>query len=168
VDENIDGVEIPSSSGGDFIKSKWEELDPEQVSHQAITTSKWELLNEPVVPEPPKISICNYGDSSDSEEGNQDSNDDFKRKKLRDIEVKILEYQDELESGNRQLKSGWSIKQQVEHFRRKLLKKAEKNDSDSQSSSSRQMEISERKLKRRSDSSDRERDHRSKSSSKSR
>ena len=38
-----------------------------------------------------------------------------------------MEYQDELESGSRSLKSGWSVPQQVEHYRRKLLKKSEKD-----------------------------------------
>ncbi len=34
-----------------------------------------------------------------------------------------MQYQDELESGQRALKSGWNISQQVEHYRRKLLRK---------------------------------------------
>lgn len=175
VDESIDGIpldDLPSGSGG-FVKSKWEELDPEQVAHQAITTSKWEMLQDPVAPEPPKISsICNYGVSSESED--EDSKDDTeeKRRKLREIEVKVLEYFDDLESGVRQVKAGWSMKQQVEHFRRKLMKKAERNDSDSQSdrytssSSRREIDSSERKFKkvRRSPSSERERYQRSKRS----
>lgn len=152
------------SSG--FVTSKWEELDPQQVAHQAITTSKWELLQDPIAPEPPKISsICNYGDSSDSDDNSKDDSED-RRKKLREIELKICEYQEELESGNRQLKSGWSVKQQVEHFRRKLLKKSEKNDSDSQSdrytssSSRREVDSSERKGKRsrKSPSSEKEKE----------
>lgn len=49
-----------------------------------------------------------------------------KRLKLREIEVKAVQYQDELESGQRTLKSGWSVTQQVEHYRRKLLRKSEK------------------------------------------
>lgn len=49
-----------------------------------------------------------------------------RRTKLREIEVKAMEYQDELESGSRSLKSGWSVPQQVEHYRRKLLRKSEK------------------------------------------
>lgn len=172
--DDIDGIPLdgdtPSGSGG-FVKSKWEELDPEQVAHQAITTSKWELLQEP--PEPPKISaICNYGDSSDSDDSKEDSEE--KRKRLRDVEVKVVEYQDELEAGERTMKPGWSIKQQVEHFRRKLLKKVERNDSDSQSerytssSSRREINSSERKTKksRRSPSPDKyQRSKRSRSSS---
>lgn len=51
------------------------------------------------------------------------SRDEEKRARLRDIEVKAMQYQDELESGQRALKSGWNIAQQVEHYRRKLLRK---------------------------------------------
>lgn len=172
VDENIDGIpldsgEVPSGSGG-FVKSKWEELDPQQVAHQAITTSKWELLQEvqPVAPEPPRISaICDY--SSDSDNDSKEDSEE-RRRKLREIEVKVYEYQDQLESGERLVKSGWTIKQQAEHFRRKLMKKAEKNDSDSQSSTSRrERESSEKRSKkaRHSPSSERERErHRSKRS----
>lgn len=136
VDENIDGVPLESgstqaSSSLGFVKSKWEELDPVQVAHQAITTSKWEF--DPVAPEPPKISlICNYENSSSSEE----SDSEEKRKRLREIEIKIVEYQDELESGKRQRKSGYSIADQVEHYRKKLLRKVDKHDSDSQHSTS--------------------------------
>lgn len=50
-------------------------------------------------------------------------NKDDRRAKLREIEVKVMQYQDELESGKRNLKSGTSIHQQVEHYRRKLLRK---------------------------------------------
>lgn len=49
-----------------------------------------------------------------------------RRTKLREIEVKAMQYQDELESGQRSLKSGWTVSQQVEHYRRKLLKKSDK------------------------------------------
>lgn len=38
-----------------------------------------------------------------------------------------MQYQDELESGERSLKSGWTVNQQVEHYRRKLLKKSERD-----------------------------------------
>lgn len=49
-----------------------------------------------------------------------------RRTKLREIEVKAMQYQDELESGQRSLKSGWTVPQQVEHYRRKLLRKSDK------------------------------------------
>jgi len=54
-------------------------------------------------------------------------NADDRRAKLREVEVKVMQYQDELESGKRVLKGGWSIYQQVEHYRRKLLKKVQKS-----------------------------------------
>jgi U2-associated protein SR140 len=168
VDENIDGVQIPDDiASGGFVKSKWEELDPEQVAHQAITTSKWDLLNEPVAPEPPKISFSSRDLSSDSDDSREGTEE--KRKRLREIEVKTLEYQDELETGDRVLKSGWTMRQQVEHYRKKLLRKVERNDSDSYASSSsrRERDSSERSLKRprKSVSSERERSVRSRRSS---
>lgn len=54
-------------------------------------------------------------------------NTDDRRAKLREVEVKVMQYQDELESGKRALKGGWNIYQQVEHYRRKLLKKVQKS-----------------------------------------
>jgi U2-associated protein SR140 len=181
VDADIDGVplenadSLPSSSG--FVKSKWEELDPSQVAEQAITTSKWEF--DPVAPEPPKISsICNYGDSeSDS---NSESDTEQKRKRLREIEIKLVEYQDELDSGKRQRKPGYTMSEQVEHYRIKLLRKVDRHDSDSSerytSSSSkrdrsRRSSSSERRVKkksRQSPSSERERHPRSKNRTRSR
>ncbi|KAJ8923649.1 hypothetical protein NQ315_010229 [Exocentrus adspersus] len=126
---DIDGQEIKEepdkkdSSLSGFITSKWETVDPEQIEAQAMTTSKWDLLEN---------SQDVSRDSSQND--NQDSNDysdtrnmtEEKRQKLREIEVKAVQYQDELESGQRQLKSGWTLPQQVEHYRRKLLRKSEK------------------------------------------
>lgn len=45
-----------------FILSKWETVDPEQVEAQAMTTSKWDLLE-------------NSTDNPDSSQNDQDSND---------------------------------------------------------------------------------------------
>ncbi|XP_053963349.1 U2 snRNP-associated SURP motif-containing protein [Anastrepha ludens] len=131
LDEDIDGIPLEklppelsdsqlkaNAKGGAFIPSKWETVDPEQVEAQAITTSKWDTLDPPQAPK--------FYDSSDDEQNNSNiaqNYDDDKRTKLREIEVKTMQYQDELEAGMRQLKSGWTISEQVEHFRRKLLKK---------------------------------------------
>lgn len=182
MDENIDGIPLEavpqSSSSSGFVKSKWEELDPVQVAHQAITTSKWEF--DPVAPEPPKISsICNYDNSSSSDE----SDDEVKRKRLREIENKVIEYHDEIDSGKRAKKSGYTIEEQVEQYRKKLLRKADRHDSDSQHSTSdryassssskrdrnRRSSSSERRSKkiRRTPSSEREKYHHSKHRSRS-
>lgn len=142
VDDDIDGIPLSgkmrnSNATGGFVPSKWETVDPEQIEAQAITTSKWDTL-EPVAPEPPTISNAS-DDSFDSFE-NLDSNrdyDEMKRMRLREIEIKTVQYQDELESGQRSLKSGWTIQKQTEHFRHKLLKKSHKEMLDSPSMSTR-------------------------------
>ncbi|XP_072401929.1 U2 snRNP-associated SURP motif-containing protein [Diabrotica undecimpunctata] len=125
-DFDIDGEEIQEETKPDafsgFVTSKWETVDPEQVEAQAMTTSKWDMLDnsqddsqESGINEVQEYT--EYQDRDLSEE---------KRQKLREIEVKAVQYQDELESGQRQLKSGWTLPQQVEHYRRKLLRKSEK------------------------------------------
>lgn len=120
--KNDDKLQIAPSQLSGFILSKWETVDPEQVEAQAMTTSKWDLLE----------SSCD--NSQESKNDSQDTNDymdprdmtEERRTKLREIELKAVQYQDELESGQRTLKSGWSVSQQVEHYRRKLLRKSEK------------------------------------------
>lgn len=88
---------------------------------------------------------CRYGDDSGDEDksprsednqsyfnsGRDDSDmktkmsemNEEKRSKLREIEVKVMKFQDELESGKRPKKHGQSIQEQVEHYRDKLLQK---------------------------------------------
>lgn len=144
----MDKNDANNALGGGFIPSKWETVDPDQVEAQAITTSKWDTL-EPVVPEPPAISTVS-DDSFDSFE-NSENNRDFdeeKRVKLREVELKAIQYQDELESGQRSLKSGWSMQQQVEHYRRKLMKKTYKEMQDSPISSAGRDSRSQTSLKR--------------------
>lgn len=53
--------------------------------------------------------------------------DEDKRNRLREIELKLIQYQDELEIGSRSIKPGWNIQQQVEHYRRKLMRKSDKD-----------------------------------------
>lgn len=105
-----------------FIPSKWETVDPEQIEAQAITTSKWETL-DPVKKSWPAGNASD--DSFDGYEYNDGTRDldEEKRVRLREIELKTVQYQDELEAGERNLKSGWSVQQQTEHYRRKLMKK---------------------------------------------
>lgn len=142
VDDDIDGIPLDGkgkglNATGGFVPSKWEIVDPEQIEAQAITTSKWDTL-EPVAPDPPTISNAS-DDSFDSFE-NLDTNRDFdelKRMRLREIEIKTVQYQDELESGQRTLKSNWTIQKQTEHFRHKLLRKSHKEMLESPSVSSR-------------------------------
>uniref|UniRef100_H2ZCT8 U2 snRNP-associated SURP motif-containing protein n=1 Tax=Ciona savignyi TaxID=51511 RepID=H2ZCT8_CIOSA len=93
-----------------FVQSKWETVDPEEVEAQAMTTSKWDQLeNQSLDGEPLEDSNSQY--------------DESKRAKLREIEVKVMKFQDELESGQRERKSGISISKQVAQYREKLVER---------------------------------------------
>ncbi|XP_046671821.1 U2 snRNP-associated SURP motif-containing protein [Homalodisca vitripennis] len=135
VEEDIDGMPMDAGSEGEgksgqgrgetrtagpgFVMSRWETVDPDLVEAQAMTTSKWETLEQ---------TNHSQEDSQEEDTSNldlRDSNDD-RRAKLREIELKVMQYQDELESGKRSLKYNFTIAHQVEHYRRKLLRKAEK------------------------------------------
>merc|ERR1712111_330631 len=78
----------------------------------------------------------------DGEPINNESDNDFpdvdtgvteeRRQLLREIEVKVMQYQDELEGGKKGIKSGWTISEQVEHYRKKLFRRAAERQEDSQ------------------------------------
>ncbi|CAF0758801.1 unnamed protein product [Didymodactylos carnosus] len=63
------------------------------------------------------------GDTGESKAANEE-----RRQKLRDIEVKVLKYQDELECGRRDRKHGLSLTEEIEFYRQKLLKKECEHD----------------------------------------
>uniref|UniRef100_A0A8C7NBU8 Zgc:163098 n=1 Tax=Oncorhynchus kisutch TaxID=8019 RepID=A0A8C7NBU8_ONCKI len=74
-------------------------------------------------------------DSSDDDSPSKYDNADFKsslssfemseskRSRLRELEVKVMKFQDELESGKKPRKSGLNMQKQVAHYRNKLLQK---------------------------------------------
>ncbi|XP_011349105.1 U2 snRNP-associated SURP motif-containing protein isoform X3 [Ooceraea biroi] len=138
MDEDIDGVPMDDDDSANarsrddekkaampagFVPSRWETVDPDQVEAQAMTTSKWEELGQ--------------NEDSNSQDTSMDSSgrdyNEERRNRLREIEVKIMEYQDELESGRRTLKSGMTIQAQVEHYRKKLIRKSEREMKDMKS-----------------------------------
>ncbi|KAK8762979.1 hypothetical protein V5799_034412 [Amblyomma americanum] len=155
-----------------FVPSKWETVDPETVSQQAVTTSKWDLLDQgeeeeeeednsssrrggslasPAVHHPTTSGASSIAASMDDdidgeplEEGSprDDSQDSMpamdllktesgeeRRAKLREIELKVMKFQDELESGKRPRKQGLTISAQVEHYRQKLIRKDQEKSS---------------------------------------
>ncbi|KAH8355217.1 hypothetical protein KR093_009146, partial [Drosophila rubida] len=131
LDEDLDGVPMEHTTKQTdksqakmpgFIPSKWEIVDPQQVEAQAITTSKWDTLDPP---DPPKF----FSSDEESDDENSQKYSDEKRQKLRDIEVKVMQYQDELESGKRRLESGWTLPEQVEYYRKRLLKQPSPSES---------------------------------------
>nr|CAI5865219.1 unnamed protein product [Callosobruchus analis] len=143
---DIDGHEILEDNQAKaplsgFITSKWEAVDPDQVEAQAMTTSKWDMLENSQ--DASQESSANERDDSVDYSDTRDLTEE-KRQKLREIEVKAVQYQDELESGQRQLKSGWTLPQQVEHYRRKLLRKSEKEKKEKSDKSSKEKHKKER------------------------
>lgn len=135
----------PPPPAGAFIKSKWETVDPEQVKAQAVTTSKWEREDNDELQKARKALMGSVaskwekgsdedGDSLDGEPLARGGASDLdlkavekRREILRDIENKVMAYQDELETGEKGIKSGWTIAEQVEHYRKKLTRKATDN-----------------------------------------
>uniref|UniRef100_A0A3B3VBL4 U2 snRNP-associated SURP motif-containing protein n=1 Tax=Poecilia latipinna TaxID=48699 RepID=A0A3B3VBL4_9TELE len=124
IDDDIDGVPL---SGSDF-----------QGRVAAVTTSKWEIFEQPEESKKGEADSDDDDRSPRSEDNQSYSNpirddsdlkakmsemNEEKRTKLREIEVKVMKFQDELESGKRPKKPGQSIQEQVEHYRDKLLQK---------------------------------------------
>lgn len=92
-----------------FIPSKWETIDPEQVEAEAMSTKKFH-----------DIEIENQM----KEQQNKPKTD---RVKLRQVEVEVMKYQDELEAGGRKLKKNFTIEEQVNDYRDYLLTKVRKD-----------------------------------------
>lgn len=127
-----------------FMASKWETVDPEKLEKQAITTSKWDFFDESQTDAKSQAltGLKEYG--SGEEEGKNsddedidgkpmdeeeeiveyklDSLDEEKRKKLREIELEVLKYIDDLESGKIAKDPHQSIQAQAESYRSKLIK----------------------------------------------
>uniref|UniRef100_A0A6I8RL20 U2 snRNP associated SURP domain containing n=1 Tax=Xenopus tropicalis TaxID=8364 RepID=A0A6I8RL20_XENTR len=127
--------------------SKWEAVDESELESQAVTTSKWELFDQHEESE--EEENLNQDEESEDEEDTQSSKSEDqhyysnpirdemsdsksmkysemseeKRAKLREIELKVMKFQDEIESGKRPKKPGQSIQEQVEHYRDKLLQR---------------------------------------------
>ncbi|XP_077293313.1 U2 snRNP-associated SURP motif-containing protein [Arctopsyche grandis] len=110
-----------------FVPSRWESVEPDQIEAGAVTSQRWNNLNS----SPQRLTPTGnhrFASHSPPSPENNDSNEvsDERRNLLRSVELKAVEYQDELEAGQRQIKAGWTVQQQVQHYRRKLIKKAEK------------------------------------------
>ncbi|XP_051267337.1 U2 snRNP-associated SURP motif-containing protein isoform X4 [Dicentrarchus labrax] len=145
MEEDIDGIPLDQSKEATFkvAPSKWEAVDEAELEAQAVTTSKWEMFEQPEETKKDDED-SDYDDRSPRSEDNQsysnpirDDSDikakmsemnEEKRTKLREIEVKVMKFQDELESGKRPKKPGQSFQEQVEHYRDKLLQKEKEKE----------------------------------------
>ncbi|XP_028833766.1 U2 snRNP-associated SURP motif-containing protein isoform X2 [Denticeps clupeoides] len=150
VEDDLDGVPLDRKAGFKMAPSKWEAVDGAALEAQAITTSKWEIFELPEETEKNKTSNKYASNSSQSIELQTDSNpikehssdskstklsemSEEKRAKLREIELKVMKYQDELESVKRPKRSGPSIQEQVELYRDKLLQREKEKETDKDS-----------------------------------
>ncbi|XP_038671148.1 U2 snRNP-associated SURP motif-containing protein [Scyliorhinus canicula] len=157
----IDGLEDPKKFQSVFkvAPSKWEAVDESALESQAVTTSKWELFDQPTESEedeqPADSTLKESDDEDDDDIGDQMSRSEEllyfcnpvkeemmeskpilkysemseeKRAKLREIELKVMKFQDELESGKRPKKAGQSMQDQVEHYRDKLLQREKEKE----------------------------------------
>ncbi|XP_032432798.1 U2 snRNP-associated SURP motif-containing protein isoform X1 [Xiphophorus hellerii] len=160
--DDIDGVPLDESKLplSRVPLSKWE-----KIGDSAQTDSKWDTLGEQDDEKKAHIS-CNSQDEDEDSESDSSGDScrspnyegavfphmsESKRKRLREVEVKVMKLQDELESGKRQKKSGMSIQQQVETYRKKLLQKEfHKDEEKTERSKSKDGQREERRHKERS------------------
>lgn len=138
--DDIDGLPFEDGPHSRVPLSKWEQTNDSGMFSPVKTASKWDNVEEhDNDTEPGKNNEGSEDSDSDSSDSCSSSSKyesaDFqsslrsfqmsetKRKHLRELEVKVLKMQDELESGKRPRKSGMSIQQQVEYYRNKLLQR---------------------------------------------
>uniref|UniRef100_A0A8C8M978 U2 snRNP-associated SURP motif-containing protein n=1 Tax=Oncorhynchus tshawytscha TaxID=74940 RepID=A0A8C8M978_ONCTS len=124
--DDIDGMPLDDLAHSKVALSKWERVDdaealPQGTVHVHTNTKEGDGESE--------------GDSSDDDSPSKYDSADFKsslssfemseskRSRLRELEVKVMQFQDELETGKRPRKSGMNMQKQVEHYRNKLLQK---------------------------------------------
>ncbi|XP_057676697.1 U2 snRNP-associated SURP motif-containing protein isoform X2 [Corythoichthys intestinalis] len=149
--DDIDGMPLVDSKGvlSRVPLSKWEKTPDDETSLEALSKSKWTAASSKCDNNDVNVSVNSLvrgkseGDSSDDSSSSpkhdsahfQSSLKGFQmsetqRKKLRELELKVMKVQDELESGKRERKSGMSIQQHVEYYRNKLLQKEFEKDDD--------------------------------------
>lgn len=131
--DDIDGTPLDECSEppSRVPLSKWEKMADAAVCRQVKTQSKWDRTVEQDSEDEVNGSGQSPGrdedsrsDSSDASSGSRGTEkSEIKRKRLREVEVKVMKIQDELESGKRLRKSGMSLQDQVEQYRNKLLQR---------------------------------------------
>ncbi|KAM3869216.1 U2 snRNP-associated SURP motif-containing protein [Diretmus argenteus] len=179
--DDIDGMPLDAPISRVPL-SKWEQMGDTEAFSQAKTESKWDTVAEHDSEDDTNVT-SNHQDRD--EESESDSSDDScslstyesadfqshlrsfqmsesKRKRLRELEVKVMKIQDDLESGKRPKKSGISMQEQVEHYRNKLLQKEfvkdEKNEKSTPKSKDRSKdERRDKERSKRSEDGDRRR-----------
>ncbi|CAG5874583.1 unnamed protein product [Menidia menidia] len=191
--DDIDGLPLDESnvSLSGVPLSKWEKSRGTGRFSQAKSVSKWDAVGQQDSDN--EVNISKSCNSQDEDEGSEsDSSADScsspnydsavfqsslrsfqmsesKRKRLREVEVKVMKIQDELESGKRQRKSGTTIQQEVELYRNKLLQKEfQKDEEKNEKSKSKDKQKDDKRNKEKSKRSDSDRRRAAEQSRKSR
>lgn len=163
--EDHDDQQSFTSSGGlklddkefKVAPSKWETVDSSLLEAQAMTTSKWETLAEDEEEQEEGQEEQNEEDEmEDREENDEDGEDNvqslvtdlykssemvkMKRAKLREIELKVMKFQDDVESGRRSRKKDMTMLEQVERYRHKLMQKEKDKEAERQRSKNKDRE----------------------------
>ncbi|KAL7990887.1 hypothetical protein Chor_014317 [Crotalus horridus] len=151
--EDVDGIPIDVAPIDDLDGIPIKSIDDDLDGVPSVTTSKWELFDQHEESEEEENQ--NQEEESEDEEDTQSSKSEEhhlysnpireeipdskssskfsemseeKRAKLREIELKVMKFQDELESGKRPKKQGQSLQEQVEHYRDKLLQREKEKE----------------------------------------
>ncbi|XP_069002657.1 U2 snRNP-associated SURP motif-containing protein isoform X1 [Embiotoca jacksoni] len=148
--DDIDGMPLDESNAplSSVPLSKWEKTGDSGTFSQAKSESKWDTVVEHNSED--EVNVSGHSQDGDEDSESDSSADscsspnydsavfqsslrsfqmsESKRKRLRELELRVMKIQDELESGKRQRKSGMSIQQQVELYRNKLLQKEFQKD----------------------------------------
>ncbi|XP_036975693.1 U2 snRNP-associated SURP motif-containing protein isoform X3 [Acanthopagrus latus] len=182
--DDIDGMPLDESNVrlSGVPLSKWETTGDVGTFSQAKTESKWNMVVQQDSEDEVNASVKSQDGGEDSESDSSDDScssskfesadfqsslrsfqmSESKRKRLRELEVKVMKIQDELESGKRSRKTGMSLQQQVEHYRNKLLQKEFEKDDKNETLTSKSKDKSkddrrEKERSRRNDDGDRRR-----------
>lgn len=135
VDEDIDGVPLESDvgrarAGGTFVPSRWETVDTADPGDPADS--------DPQLDSTRGAARGTHSDDDTqapttpvSQQQHDSEEQALKRETLREIEVRVLKYADEVEAGVRARRPGLSAAQQIQHYRRKLIKKASREAKES-------------------------------------
>uniref|UniRef100_A0A8C9FXL2 U2 snRNP associated SURP domain containing n=1 Tax=Pavo cristatus TaxID=9049 RepID=A0A8C9FXL2_PAVCR len=101
-----------------YYRKFQEEESEDEEDTQSSKSEEQHMYSNPIKEEMPESkSSVKYSEMSEE-----------KRAKLREIELKVMKFQDELESGKRPKKPGQSFQEQVEHYRDKLLQREKEKE----------------------------------------
>uniref|UniRef100_A0A670IMI9 U2 snRNP associated SURP domain containing n=1 Tax=Podarcis muralis TaxID=64176 RepID=A0A670IMI9_PODMU len=139
LDDDLDGVPLDASEESKknepifkVAPSKWEAVDEaaleaqgyqEEESEDEEDTQSSKSEEHHMYSNPIREEMSDSKSSSKYSEMSEE-----KRAKLREIELKVMKFQDELESGKRPKKPGQSFSEQVEHYRDKLLQREKEKE----------------------------------------